>query len=94
MGEFKKTMWLEVMKQFNYKAVSTCSSCDDRRENIHTKRGGQLHNLTMRLHPGTESGHVCTHSDAQLCSTWDVFSVSATLQEEGLGNCVQLQKKR
>ena len=31
-GGLKKTLWLDVMKGFNCKAVSTLSSCDDRTE--------------------------------------------------------------
>ena len=38
LGGLKKTMWLELMKEFNCNAVSSWSSCDDwRREGIHTQ---------------------------------------------------------
>ena len=32
-----KTMWLEVMKEFSCKAVSTRSTCDDRKETAFKK---------------------------------------------------------
>ena len=38
-GELKKAVWLEVMNQFNCKALSTWSSGDDRREKTFTHKG-------------------------------------------------------
>ena len=37
-GGFLKTMWLDVMRESNCKAVSTLSSCDDRRERAFTQQ--------------------------------------------------------
>ena len=43
-GRFKKTMWLEVMKDFNCMAVPAWLSCDDWRERAftHKKAGGRM----------------------------------------------------
>ena len=36
-GGLETTIWCGVMKEFNCKAASTSSSCDQRREGIHTR---------------------------------------------------------
>ena len=81
---FKKTMSLEIVKEFNFDAVSTKSSCDDRRERAFTPRawGEKWKDFTSRLHPGTETwvrvNRICTmrssyavHGIITLCVCYD-----------------------
>ena len=52
-GCLKKAMWLEIFTEFNYRALSTCMSCDDRRENAWTHKSLRT-DVAVGLHFGSK----------------------------------------
>ena len=75
-GGFKKLMWYEITKEFNSKATSTWSDCDDDREKAFTHRqfeeDGHGRGCVLGLQMASNQ---YIHDDVKLWSTWDRFPI-------------------
>ena len=99
-GDFKKLMWYEVKKEFNCKATSTRFCCDDEREMSYSHRNwgkdgnGRTSQLDYILGPRMASDQVYVHNDVKLWSTWDLYLINATIQEDDDQGYFAQKKKR
>ena len=92
----KKMSWYEIMKEFDCRASSTWSSCDDRKEMALTQRDwgpeGRVFQLDCILCPRKASIQAYIHNDVKSWSTWDYYLVYAVKQEEDEQNFLPRKK--
>ena len=97
LDDFEKLMWYDVMMEFECRATSTWSSCEEREEMACTHRHwgpkGKLSQLYHTLGPKTNMCDTYMCNKEQMCSTWDHYPENAVAQKDEEGGWCIVKRK-